>query len=239
MVAEIERRGGIPLLIPLLEIAPPLSWEPCDRALDRLDSYDAVIFTSRNAVAALTGRMDTRRGGGGALRSKRAFVIGEATGSAAREAGLRAEELPEKATAAALAARIASGGVKGRRFLFPCGDLARETLAAALSAAGAACDRVEVYRTVPADVPDVEATLRLLNGGHVDFVTFASPSAVRVFVRIFPDLPLSRLRTVCRIAVIGPTTASAVREAGAEPDVVARVSNVAGLIEAISTHGNP
>ena len=35
---------------PTIEIVPPLSWEELDRAIDRLPSYDWVIFTSVNGV---------------------------------------------------------------------------------------------------------------------------------------------------------------------------------------------
>ena len=42
--------GAIPVEVPVLEIAPPDSFDPLDKALRQLDQYDLVIFTSANTV---------------------------------------------------------------------------------------------------------------------------------------------------------------------------------------------
>jgi uroporphyrinogen-III synthase len=124
----------------------------------------------------------------------------------------------------------------GARFLFPCGDLARDEVPAALSEAGAIVDRVVVYRTVRAESSGYESLRERLLGRGIDVVTFASPSAVSGFVEVFQDVPLADLSRLARIAVIGPTTAAAVRTAGGSPDIVARVSSAAGLVQAIDDY---
>jgi uroporphyrinogen-III synthase len=48
--------GAEPVEVPVLEIRPPISFDPLDAALRQLDSYDWLILTSANAARALAER---------------------------------------------------------------------------------------------------------------------------------------------------------------------------------------
>ncbi|MEZ4545421.1 MAG: uroporphyrinogen-III synthase [Cyanobacteriota/Melainabacteria group bacterium] len=54
----LEAAGARPILIPVIEIKEPSSWEPFDKALAQLSEYDWVIFASTNAVRSFIERMD-------------------------------------------------------------------------------------------------------------------------------------------------------------------------------------
>src|SRR5690606_143063 len=92
-----------------------------------------------------------------------------------------------------------------------------------LRAAGAACRRFDVYRTIPAP----PRTPRLaLSGLGVDAVWLASPSAVEGFtnqVDVDADVPL---------IAIGPSTADAIRARGLRVAAEARTPSFEGLLEA-------
>ncbi|MFQ5539107.1 MAG: uroporphyrinogen-III synthase, partial [Candidatus Binatia bacterium] len=47
-VREIEELGGEVVEFPTIEIVPPKSYSHLDRAIDRIESYDWIIFTSVN-----------------------------------------------------------------------------------------------------------------------------------------------------------------------------------------------
>ncbi len=87
--------GAEPVEVPVLEIQPPSSIEPLDRALRSLDSYDWLILTSVNTVRALQERSAVL---GLSLRSKtglKVAAVGEATATAARNAGFAVSLVPE------------------------------------------------------------------------------------------------------------------------------------------------
>src|SRR5438552_11270166 len=48
--------GAAAVEVPVLEIAPPTSFEFLDRALRQIGTYDWVIFTSANTVRAMASR---------------------------------------------------------------------------------------------------------------------------------------------------------------------------------------
>jgi uroporphyrinogen-III synthase len=54
--AALRDLGAEPVEVPLLEIQPPLSFEPLDRALRSVAGYDWLLFTSANTVRAVAQR---------------------------------------------------------------------------------------------------------------------------------------------------------------------------------------
>src|SRR5262249_34284248 len=49
--------GAVVISIPSIEIRPPRSWKPLDAALQNLQDYDWLIFTSVNGVESLFSRL--------------------------------------------------------------------------------------------------------------------------------------------------------------------------------------
>jgi uroporphyrinogen-III synthase len=122
---------------------------------------------------------------------------------------------------------------RGRRFLLPRAEQARETLSRGLRAGGARVDAVAVYRTVAAAV-DAGALRERLVRGELDALTFASPSAAKRFAELLDDPALAAARR-CVVAAIGPVTAAALRKLGLAPDCVAERASGAALVEALAS----
>jgi uroporphyrinogen-III synthase/uroporphyrinogen III methyltransferase/synthase len=94
--------GAEPVEVPVLEIQPPAIFEPLDRALRSLDFYDWLILTSANTVRALTERAAAL---GLSMTSKaelKVATVGEATATAARNAGFAVSLVPETYVAESL-----------------------------------------------------------------------------------------------------------------------------------------
>jgi uroporphyrinogen-III synthase/uroporphyrinogen III methyltransferase/synthase len=72
--------------------------------------------------------------------------------------------------------------------------------------------------------------------GEFDVLTFASPSAAVNFGTLFRAEELRAVPDHARIAVIGPSTADAVRVLGLEADIVARESTARGLVHSIDEY---
>lgn len=218
----------IVLEIPAIEIGPPEDMSAVDRALDEMNTYGWIAFTSRNGVDFFLARARERRI---AVSGPRIAAVGPATAARLQEQSITVDICAVEATAAALAAELVRVGVAGLRVLTPGGDRSRPELADALRDAGARVDAVVVYRTLPAETGR-ERLAAMLTGGRVDAVALASPSALDAIIAALDgDLrPLRRVRLVC----IGPTTAAAVRSAGLQPAAVAEPHTAAGLAAAIA-----
>ena len=95
LAAALRRAGAEPVLLPLLTQRPPEDWREVDAVLARSSGYDALLFTSANAVQALAARAAERKASLDAL-APRVFCVGPGTAGAARRAGLEVDGVPER-----------------------------------------------------------------------------------------------------------------------------------------------
>ena len=112
-----------------------------------LASFDWVVFTSQNAVDRLMAEVRDAR----ALAGVAVAAVGPATADALRLAGVEPDLVPAEHSARGLVEEFAEG--RGR-VLFPCANLALDTVPSGLEDKGWTVERVEAYRTVPAVAPD-------------------------------------------------------------------------------------
>ncbi|HEY2945539.1 MAG TPA: uroporphyrinogen-III synthase [Vicinamibacteria bacterium] len=227
LVDGLRALGATVVEVPLIAREPPEDAAPLDRALDRLTSYEWLAFTSANAVQAVADRLAQL--GIPLPAGVRLASVGPTTARAIAERfrGRRVELQPASGyRAEGLVEAFRAHGLAGRRVLLPVSDRARDTLAAGLRAQGADVDRVVAYRTV---MPDGARDLleRALADG-IDLAVLASPSAVEALT-----LALGGRAGALSVAVIGPVTEQAAREAGLDVRVVGSPSTVDGLLAAL------
>lgn len=228
MAALVRELGMEPVELPAISFQDPEDWAPVDEALAALDFFQWLVFTSARAVERFRGRAAQHREGLAGLHRLSIAAVGPPTARALAVGGLPAHLVPAEYTSRGLLEELAPR-VAGARLLLPRGDLAEPGLPHGLEAAGAQVVEVVVYRTVPP--PGLrDAALRLLREG-IDVICFTSTSTVEnLATALGPDVSL--LQAV-PVAVIGPVTARAAREAGLTIAVEARESTVPGLVTAL------
>ncbi|MBI2460186.1 MAG: uroporphyrinogen-III synthase [Candidatus Rokubacteria bacterium] len=235
-LAELLQAYGAEVeVVPTIRLEPPDSWEPLDRALDRLSEYDWVVFTSANGAAAVRARLAATGRDGGALAGSRVAAIGPRTAEALRRWGVRVELIPGEFRAEALVETLRPHVAPGMRVLIPRAQEARELLPEALRALGASVTVAPAYRTVVGE-EGIECLRALLEAGRVDVVTFTSSSTVRNFMALFSTDQLPRLLRGVALAAIGPITAGTVAEYGFTATIVPRQYTVPALAEAVAAH---
>ncbi len=225
LVDRLRERGATVLEVPAIEIVPPDDPAPFDAALGALDSYDWVVLTSPNAVAAVLTRLTVlglypRLGARAKLAS-----VGPATTIALRSSFPEDKVTlePKEYRAEGLVAAFSQKSMSGKRVLLPTSTVARDTIAEGLRAQGALVEVVAAYATVePAGLE--AAVARCLEGGF-DLALFASPSAVEAFARA-----AGPRASGLKAAVIGPTTEATALALGLDVRGVASPSTVEALV---------
>jgi uroporphyrinogen III methyltransferase/synthase len=234
----LEEAGAEVINCPTIEIREPGSWAALDAAIEKLESYDWVIFTSTNGVEFFYRRLAQRRGEAARLPDKTiTCAIGPATAKALEAASARVDIVARDSKAeGALAAIIEHAGgpdsIRGLRFLIPRARVAREVLPVELSALGATVDAVEAYQTVSPETDGGELK-RLLIEAPIDVITFTSSSTVSNLAAIVGMKDLSRLLEGVLVACIGPVTARTAREHGLHEIVQPDVYTATGLVESL------
>ncbi len=223
---QVAELGAEVISQPAIQITDPPDWAPVDAALDQLDRYDWLVFSSGNGVDRLLGRLFEQGGDVRRLGGVKLAVVGSATAERLAHYHLKADVVPPQFHAESLAKTLA-GSVNGQRLLLASASRGRHVLADELANAGAHVDRIVVYgnEDVVAANPDVAAAL---SSGEIHWVAVTSPATARSLVRLYGDA----LRQA-RLATISPLTSDALRELGHQPAAEASPHTVAGLTEAI------
>ncbi len=231
----LEEVGAEPLIAPTIRITPPDNWEPLDTAIERLGTYDWVIFTSVNGVRFFSERLSASGRDARAFGPKlRVLAIGPATSRVLEDIlRIRADTVPEKYVAEGILEMFSGEELSGKRILIPRAAVAREILPEELARRGAEVDLVPAYQTLPANPADVEQLRSGLREGRVEMVTFTSSSTVRNFVELLGEDFLKEVMERVVIASIGPITSETAREMGLNPHVMAEISTTRGLARAI------
>jgi uroporphyrinogen-III synthase len=99
---------------------------------------------------------------------------------------------------------------KAENFLLPCSDILKPSIPETLEKENIRYTKAVMYRTVCSDLSDLADV-------KYDMLVFFSPSDIESLFKNFPDFKQNNTR----IAVFGPTTAQAVKDANLRIDVMA------------------
>jgi uroporphyrinogen-III synthase len=226
---KLRSVGFEPIFFPVIEIQPIENNIALERALEKLNSYEWVIFTSVNAVDVVFEKCSPLPVGEGL--GVRVAAIGPKTAEALRKFSIEPDFIPDEYVGEAIMSGL--GDVKDKWVLLPRAEIARKELPEAISKADGIVHEIIVYRTLPAEI-DMDGLSALKSG--VDIVTFTSASTVENFIAISKQNRLDPLNLPNNplFACIGPITEQAAKEAGFQNLVVAKEYTTDGLIEAIT-----
>jgi uroporphyrinogen III methyltransferase / synthase len=230
--SRLRSLGADVLECPSIQIVPPEDSVALEESLARLREYDWVLLTSKSAVDAVHDVFQRNGWDFGRRGDCRIAVVGRGTGARLERIGLEPDLVPETFSGSGLAERlIRQGDANGKRFLFPCSEIAREDLCRLLSEAGGHVDRVTAYRTVTStyEWPDREALL----AGDVDAVCFTSSSTVSGFRERLGEENFQRVVASALCLSIGSKTSKTLNDLGVKGIVEAKVSSFDGLVDLI------
>lgn len=152
LCAAIGAQGGKAILAPMILIRPISDRKRCGTVIDRLDSYDSVIFISRNAVEFAIEQIKRHKK---KLTDQTIYAVGVGTAACLREQGFPNVATPrgEFSSEGLLELDgLQANNIRGARILIFRGAGGREHLAQTLQSRGAEVDYGEVYERI---VPDI------------------------------------------------------------------------------------
>lgn len=114
---------------------------------------------------------------------------------------------------------------KDEKFLLPCSDIHKASISNLLDSNEIKYNKAVIYKTVASNLSKVEI-------GKYDMLIFFSPSGVASLFKNFPDYT----QNGALIAAFGPTTSSAVTEAGLKLDIAAPTKTSPSMTMAIEEY---
>jgi uroporphyrinogen-III synthase len=212
LAEELEHLGAEVTIVPLIEIRPA-EGRALEDAIDTMSSYDWIVLTSVNGVAAVAKGLT-------GLAGSQVAAVGPVTAAAIQELGIEPAFVAKRASDD-IAAGL--GDISGKRVLLPQADIAEPHLADELRGRGADVETVVAYRTILVEPP----MWGILPLRIADAVVLASGSACRSLAAAGGAGGGAML--VC----IGPKTAKVAREVGLKVGLVADETTSDGIIRAL------
>ncbi|MDY6971125.1 MAG: uroporphyrinogen-III C-methyltransferase [Thermodesulfobacteriota bacterium] len=233
-LANLELLGAECIEFPTIKVVHPESWEALDQAVETLEHYQWLLFTSVNGVKYFLDRLEVRGKDVRNLKGLRIGAIGPKTAEVWRAMGIKPDLVPDEYRAEAIVSCIKEWGIKGQRILLPRAARARDVLPQELRKMGAQVDVVAAYQTIMPDHNTAEVRGKFERGA-IDMVTFTSSSTVTNFVQMFDSHGDSIRKWMARVAVacIGPITAQTAQEQGFSATLVPSEYTVEALTAAI------
>ena len=173
LVERIESLGGTVVEFPTIEIRPPESYVPLDRAIRQIATYDWLIFTSVNGVEQFLNRFERLGKNVADLAGIEIGAIGPETANRLAAARIQPSLVPKQYQAEGILEMLTPETLRGKRVLIPRAAQARDILPVTLRRWGAQVDIVEAYQTVLPQA-DVSALCSLLREDGIDMITFTS-----------------------------------------------------------------
>jgi uroporphyrinogen III methyltransferase/synthase len=231
----LRERGADVLEIPVIKIVAPKKKDPIKEAIQSLNSYDWLVFTSPNGASEFFKlffqlHQDLRDIGG-----VRIAAVGPATARKVMEYRLQVDAMPEDYVSKNIIDAIGQiQSIENLRILLLRAEVANPELPKALEDMGGIVDDVACYQTVAEKEDPQGSSARLLEDG-ADWITFTSGSTVEHFHARF-DLPklLARFPSI-KLASIGPETTKALTTLNLKADFEASPHTVESLAAGLST----
>ena len=230
-----DEYGAIALDLPSLIIVPPNDFAPLDQALDKLDDFDWVVFSSANGVNAVEERLRIHKYSlSKKYKNLKIAAVGRKTASLLKEKGVNVDFFPPEFVADSLINNFPVS-VSGLKILIPrVQSGGRSILAESFELSGAKVVEIAAYESCcPKNIP--ETTFEALNNSEVDAITFTSGKTVLHTFQLIKDSfqnqwenKLNRAKFIS----IGPQTSLACKKYFNRVDQEANPHDLNGLVNA-------
>ena len=229
LVDALERADAVTLELPLTRQVDAADGGAALRtAAQAVADYRWVVFTSVNAVDHFMAELRDARSFG----SARVAAVGRATADALRLEGVEPDLVPAEHSARGLVEEFPSVDEGDVRVLFPCADIAPDTIDNGLDDKGWVVQRVEAYRTVPAAAPEPALLQRV---ARADALVLTATSSVHAFLALRTPEG-APVRVPAHVVCIGPTTAEAARAGGMIGVHEAWGASTEGIVAELTDH---
>lgn len=208
---KIEAMGGEAIAFPCIETFPLKQGGLAD-VMERIGSFTWITFSSTAGVDAFFKALFAAGADARGLAGVKIASVGAVTAERLRLHGIVPELVPAQFDGRHLGEELAKHIGTRDAVLVVRAKAGPRALEDVLRKTGALVETADAYETGPSARNETPEIRQMLAQGAFDFLTFASPSAVKGFVQAVPGLALSGRTAVC----IGPETAAEARKYGLE-----------------------
>jgi uroporphyrinogen-III synthase len=239
---QIIKKGGLPIFMPTIETSYLSNYSKLDIALNHIDEFDWIVFTSRNGITAFFHRMNDLDIPVSVVQKCQLCALGKDAESLLSFCG-KVDLIPTDSSPGGIVAELAKlPQIHEKKVLIPAPEVVGlpepdvvPNLIRDLQKLGIEVTRVPTYITQGLDTSIYSIELNLMRQGLIDVIAFSSTVEVESFLTMVNS---QSDYEHCIIACFGPYTTANARKLGVNVSIVSRdYSSFEGFAEAMSTTG--
>lgn len=225
-VTLLRSYGADVVVAPMIQIVEPETWIECDDVIENHTQYNAILFTSANAVDFFCRRVTQIQHSLERYSEVPLFVVGTKTQETVAKFDLHSRVIADHFTGRDLAHALLKELPKGATVLFPHGSIGKYESVAILREGGINVKEIVVYKTI---APQVDEAIWKK---HFDIITFFSPSSIKNLLTMISQNAIAQ----STVAAIGTTTEQAAQEKGIPVHIVSPKATAKDLVSAIVSY---
>ena len=230
LVEKITDLGGNPIEIPTIKIEKVGKNTELENEIKNLKDYTYLILTSKNGVDIFFDKLDEMGLDCRALANTKVCAMGVQTAKAIANRGIKADLVPTKAIGESLYDELKDIVTKEDKILIPRAKNARDFLIDKLNEISNVKE-VITYESV-IDYSKREDSIKIIEEGNLDYITFASSSTVKNFIKLIGEENKSKLSNT-KIISIGKITTKTILDNGLKVYKESEEASIASMIEAM------
>ncbi len=247
----LEELGAEIFEFPTIKIVPPDSYEQLDLAIDNIEAYNWIIFTSKNGFNYFIKRILEKDRDIRDLKGIKICAIGAKTAAIVKSYGINVDLIPEEFNAEGLISAIMQkcgraeeqesgtsefpnfrdSRLEGLKLLLPRAEVARDIFPRKIRELGGLIDTPTAYKTIK-PLRHGKRLQRFLRAGRITIATFSSAATFNNFVEMVGDDAIGFLKDLT-IAAIGPITVKAIEKAGLKVHIVPEQATITRMVQEI------
>ncbi|WP_193198979.1 uroporphyrinogen-III synthase [Nostoc sp. MG11] len=236
---QIIKKGGLPVIMSTIETCHLLNYTELDTALRKIDTFDWILFTSRNGITAFFDRMNDLQISTSVLQNCQLCALGKDSESLLSFCG-QVDLIPTESSPAGIVAELAKiPQINQQKVLIPAPEVVGlpepdviPNLISELQKLGIQATRIPTYITQGVDKNIYSIELNLIRQGIIDVIAFSSTAEVESFLTMVNS---QNDYEHCVVACFGPYTAANAQKLGVNVSIVSKdYSSFEGFAEAIA-----
>jgi uroporphyrinogen-III synthase len=241
LATAIIQQGGLPVIMPTIETCVLENFIELDAALDKIETFDWIAFTSRHGIEAFFQRMNDLNLPDSTLQNCHFCAIGKDADRLSDFTG-RVEIIPDNPSPAGIINELSKiPEIQGQSILVPVPEVRGipepniiPNFVTGLQKLAMNVTRVPTYITRCLPPENYLVELDLIRHRKIAAIAFSSTGEVQGFLSMM-NSPADYQH--CAIACFGPYTAGNARNLGLSVNIVAKnYSSFTGFAEAIATY---
>lgn len=205
---------------------PPLSLTDKEK-LRNVESYDWIVFTSRNGVVYFLNALQELKIDALILKAKKIASVGPATALELTKNNINVHFIPSKFTTSDLARELS--GIENKKILLPRANIATRDLTRRLEKRGATVVDISIYQTNY--ISEVNETFeKLILENEIKAIIFTSPSTVRGLIGNLNNDKLRKKVLTLPVFSIGSVTTKSAKRFGFATIHTSKTHTIDGLL---------